>query len=312
VLDGSHGEKRAEDGVTQAVKDGERAPEPIGGEVPAIWRFEVRTPTLPPATHTNVYMLGQGELVVVDPASPYPEERAALAEAIASRTAAGETVRAIFLTHQHLDHVSGAVSLKRATGAPIWAHAETAKRLVGRIAVDRIVEAGERLPAGGLELEAVFTPGHAPGHLCLLDHCSRALVCGDMVASVGTILIDAEDDGDMAVYLASLASMRSLGASCLLPAHGPPIWNADAHLAYYIAHRLKREAKVLASLDAAPKTLDGLVPRAYDDTAPSIYPLAKRSMLAHLVKLEREGSARRTGLGWAWCRRGSDRPAAPR
>jgi glyoxylase-like metal-dependent hydrolase (beta-lactamase superfamily II) len=271
---------------------------PEQAELLRIRRFEVRTPTLPPATHTNVYILGEGELVVVDPASPYPEEREALKEAISRRIAAGERVAAIFLTHQHLDHVAGAAVLKRATGAPIWAHRESARLLAGRLSIDRVVSEGELLPAGGLAVEAIFTPGHAPGHLCLLERGSRALVCGDMVASVGTIIIDAEDEGDMAIYLASLARLRTLQPRCLLPSHGPPIWNADEHLAGYIAHRLMREGKVKAALGDAFRTLDELVPIVYADVAPQVWPLAKRSLQAHLVKLEREGAAIRLGDGW--------------
>lgn len=270
-----------------------------GGSVRGIAVFEVRTPTLPPATHTNTYILGEGALVVVDPASPYPEERAALRDAILQRTAQGESVAAIFLTHHHLDHVSGAVSLARAVGAPIVTHSATAQRLVGRIAVDRTVAPGERLPAGGMDVEAIFTPGHAPGHLCLLDHASRALVCGDMVASVGTILIDAEDDGDMTVYLESLHSMRVLTPSCLLPAHGPPIWNADQHLAFYLAHRAQREAKVLAALAHEPRTLEVLVPIAYADTDARVHAIAMRSLRAHLDKLVRERRATLGAGGWA-------------
>jgi glyoxylase-like metal-dependent hydrolase (beta-lactamase superfamily II) len=268
-----------------------------GHRIPSIGRFEVRTPTLPPATHTNVYIVGRGELAVVDPASPYPEERAALRDALAERS--GERVVAIFLTHQHVDHVSGAAALKRTTGAPIWAHPETARRLVGRIAVDHTVEEGARVPAGGLDVATIHTPGHAPGHLCLFDTASRALICGDMVASIGTILVDADDDGDMSVYLASLARMRTLGASCLLPAHGPPIWNADTHLAGYIAHRQMREGRVKDALAIEPRTLDELVPLAYADVDPVVWPLAKRSLKAHLVKLVKEGAAVQTGEAWA-------------
>jgi hydroxyacylglutathione hydrolase len=85
----------------------------------------------------------------------------------------------------------------------------------------------------------------------------------------------------------------------LLPAHGPPIWNADAHLAHYIAHRNMREGKVMSALDVALRTLDELVPRAYDDVAPMLFPLARRSLRAHLDKLVNEGKALRDGDAWA-------------
>ena len=274
--------------TTEGTTDPARALLPIA-KAPGIMRFGVRTPTLPPATHTNVYILGDpaaDAVTVVDPASPYPEERAALAAALG-----GAKIAAVFLTHQHLDHVSGAKVLARATGAPIWAHPETARRLQGRIAVDRLVGEGERVPAGDRRVETVLTPGHAPGHLCLLDLDSRALVCGDMVASDGTILVDADDDGDMAVYLEQLARLRTLRPSVLLPAHGPPIMEADAHLAGYIAHRLGREEKVAAALSDAPRSLDELVPFAYADTPAEIWPLAKRSLKTHLRKLVKEGRA---------------------
>jgi len=275
-----------------------RALQPIE-KAPGIMRFSVRTPTLPPATHTNVYILGErGPRTIVDPASPYPEERAALAEAI--RVASGDAqIAAIFLTHQHLDHVSGAKVLARATGAPIWAHAETAKRLQGRIAVDRLVGEGERVPAGDRRVETVLTPGHAPGHLCLLDLDSRALVCGDMVASDGTILVDADDDGDMAVYLEQLARLRALQPSVLLPAHGQPIVDADAHLAHYIAHRLGREAKVVAALTTTPQSLDELVTIAYADTPQAVWPIAKRSLKTHLRKLVKDHRAKEQADRWS-------------
>ncbi len=280
--------------VTQGVNDdGDRAL-----RAAAVQALAVRTPTLPPATHTNVYIVGQGELLVVDPASPYPEEQRALETTLERRLARGERVRSIFLTHQHVDHVSGALALKAVTGAPILAHAETARRLHARIPVDELVDGDDTLEAGGRTLKVVHTPGHAPGHLCLHDRASGTVLCGDMVASVGTILIDPEDDGDMRLYLESLERLRALGARCLLPAHGPPICNADEHLAFYIAHRLGREGKVLAALDELPRDLDTLVRVAYADTDPSIYPLAKRSLRAHLDKLVDERRARRDAHGW--------------
>jgi endoribonuclease LACTB2 len=258
----------------------------------------VRTPTLPPATHTNVYVVGQGRLAVIDPASPYAEERAALDAALDALAAAGETVAEVVLTHHHVDHVSGAEHLATRLGVPIAAHAATARKLAERVKVTREIADGERLPYGPDGLRALFTPGHAPGHLCFVDESSRAIVAGDMVASVGTIIVEPDDDGDMAVYLDSLARLRAQDGRCLLPAHGPPIWDAAGKIDFYIAHRLEREARVYAALSAEPHTVVELVPPAYPDVSPAIYGLAAKSLLAHLIKLERDGRAIRESDRW--------------
>lgn len=260
--------------------------------------YAVRTPTLPPATHTNVYVLGRGRLAVVDPASPYPEERAGLDAALDALARGGETVAEVLLTHHHVDHVSGAAHLAARLNVPVAAHRETAARVRGRVPVARELEDGALLDYGPSGLEAVHTPGHAPGHLCFLDAGARAIVAGDMVASVGTIIVEPDDGGDMQAYLDSLARLRALGARWLLPAHGPPIDDPAGKLDFYVRHRLEREQRVLAALDDAPRAVEELVPPAYPDVPPAIYPLAARSLLAHLIKLEREGRAVREGARW--------------
>ena len=113
----------------------------------------VRTPTLPPATHTNCWVVGKGLLTVVDPASPWEDEQTRLFESLRSRMDAGERVERLFLTHHHADHVSGAVDLKeRLAGlgfdVPIAAHPETATLLLGEVAVDDLVHDGDVLPCG--------------------------------------------------------------------------------------------------------------------------------------------------------------------
>jgi endoribonuclease LACTB2 len=251
----------------------------------------VRTPTLPPATHTNCYIVGDASgVIVIDPASPYEEEQARLDAELGDRP-----VRELVLTHHHVDHVSGARHLAERLGVGVAAHAETAARLVGRVDVTRIIEDGERLAVGPAGLTAMFTPGHAPGHLCFVDTAAGAIVAGDMVASVGTIIVEPGDGGDMTLYLASLAQLRAqvdAGTPRLLPAHGPPIVDGAARLDFYVAHRLAREARVVAALDAAPATLLALVAPSYPDVPEALYGLAARSLLAHLIKLEREGRAR--------------------
>lgn len=130
--------------------------------------------------------------------------------------------------------------------------------------------------------------------MCLWDEDSKTIVVGDMVASEGTILI-APGDGDMRVYLEQLARLEALGTTLALPAHGEPIDDPGALFRHYVAHRLGRERKVLDAVRAHPGTLESLVPYAYDDTSPAIWPIARLSLAAHLEKLETEGRVDRDG-----------------
>jgi endoribonuclease LACTB2 len=290
--------------VYEAIRrvTGTVAPPPPAGDVAAGVRVRpLRTPTLPPAAHTGCYVVGPSEgpgaLLVVDPASPYPDEQGALDAWLDAEADAGRPVSAILLTHHHGDHVGGAAHLARRLGCRVAAHAETARRLVGAVEVDWTIDDGDELAAGDVVARAVWTPGHAPGHLCFT--VGDAMICGDMVAGVGTILVD-PSEGDMAAYLASLERMLGLGASRLLPAHGPVIPDAAAKIREYIAHRAMREARVAEALRAAGRAAArDLVALAYADTPAPLWPLAERSLVAHLVKLERDGRARRADDG-AW------------
>jgi glyoxylase-like metal-dependent hydrolase (beta-lactamase superfamily II) len=261
----------------------------------SVTAFAAKTPTLPPATHTNSYAIGAREVVLVEPATPYEDEQKewiAWARAIAS---GGRTLVAILATHHHPDHVGGLDVLSRELGLPVWAHAETASRVDTKVA--RRLEDGEEIVLGDESWRVMHTPGHAPGHVCLFEPRTGTLVVGDMVASVGTILV-APGDGDMAVYLAQLRRLAGVNARLALPAHGDPIDEPTALFERYVAHRLMREAKVLAAIAAAGPggaTVAELVVVAYDDTPVHVYPIAALSLAAHADKLVSEGRARRAG-----------------
>lgn len=262
---------------------------------PGIWVFPVRTPTLPPATHTNVVLVGHGpELVAIDPASPYPEERAALDAAIDRLCAEGRKLTHILLTHRHVDHVSGADHLSKRTGAPIYAHPEVQEALRGTVNVTRTLEDGAiidlaaKAPLRSRRLRAVLTPGHARGHLAFFEETSRTVIAGDMVAGFGWIIID-PPEGDMSVYLASLARLRALDSTLMYPSHGPPLGDPAGKLDEYVSHRLAREAKVFKAYEGGARTLDALVKASYEDTPVELHGLASRSALAHVLKLEADG-----------------------
>ncbi len=257
--------------------------------------FPARTPTLPPATHTNSYALGARDVLLVEPATPYADEQRAWIEWARALPSAGRRPVAILLTHHHVDHVSGADVLSRELELPCWAHADTASRVDVR--VDRLLGDGDVIDLAApvpSRWRVLHTPGHAPGHVCLYDEDEGTLVVGDMVASVGTILV-APGDGDMAVYLAQLERLASLGARLALPAHGEPIDEPTALFRHYVAHRLGRERKVLAAVvarGAEGATAPELVPVAYDDVPPTTWPIALLSLQSHLEKLVSEGRVR--------------------
>jgi glyoxylase-like metal-dependent hydrolase (beta-lactamase superfamily II) len=262
----------------------------------------VRTKTLPPATHTNCYIVGSSEFVVIDPASPFEEEQAALASCIDDLIAEGRTMREIILTHLHPDHVGGVNALVAHSGGrvPVAAHRLTAEALRGTISVDRLIADGELIDLPGsthLILRAMHTPGHARGHLCFYEERTGALITGDNIVGLGSVLIN-PPEGNMRDYLASLERLRALPhLSVLFGAHGPAIGNPRARIEEYIAHRLEREANILAAVREGAGTPPEIVARVYTDVHPKAHAMAERAVIAHLEKLEADNLITRESDG---------------
>lgn len=260
---------------------------------PGVLLFPLATPTLPPATHTNCYLLGFEECVLVDPGTPYEAEQDRLIEALAATgDRLGRTVRAIWLTHHHPDHVGGVERLRRVLDVPVLAHRSTAERLrPAGISVDRELDDEELQRLQGeptMTLRAIWTPGHARGHLCFLDVDRGSLITGDMVSAVSTIVVD-PPEGDMDDYLDSLARLQALDAKTLFPAHGPAIAEPGATLRELIEHRLWREGRVLEAWNRGTHDPKAMLPAVYDDVPEHAWPLAERQIRAHLERLRKAG-----------------------
>ena len=158
---------------------------------------------------------------------------------------------------------------------------------------------GDVVPTGEGDLQVLHTPGHAPDHLCLWHADSRTLFVGDMMQQGTTIMIPASHGGSVVEYLASLDRLKRLNPKRALPAHGPVIDDPLALIDYYVTHRMEREQQVLGALDAGVTTVDAMVAAIYPDLNPALVPMARESVLAHLVKLEQEQRVRRQDDGWA-------------
>ena len=263
------------------------------------WSLALETPTIPPATSTNTLVIGADRLVVVEPATPHPREQARLDTLLETLQADGREVVALCLTHHHVDHIGYAKVLRERLGVPILAHAETAARLP--FAVDQTIDEGWSMELGGdMVVEAIATPGHAPGHLLFWERSSRIGHAGDLVAGEGTILIDVLDGGDMGVYLDSLRRMtawcRERGGR-LVPAHGAVLEDPVAVLEFYVRHRLEREDRVRQAVQGGARDFQEILAAAYADKPRAVWPMAAMALEAHLRKLVADGEMVRVGRG---------------
>lgn len=243
---------------------------------------------------TNTYIVGTDPLAAIDPG---PESAPHL---VAMLDAAGKRLQWILCTHTHLDHSPGARALKAATGAQLLGFGAVPSdgRQDAAFVPDRALRDGDTLDCGTFRLRAVHTPGHASNHLCYLLERERWLFTGDHVMQGSTVVIS-PPDGHMATYLGSLERLLSLDLAALAPGHGHVIDKPHEEARRLIAHRLKRERKVIDAFERKdPASLDDLLPLVYDDVPPRVHPVARRSLHAHLIKLRDEGRVSEQGDSW--------------
>lgn len=244
---------------------------------------------------TGTYIVGRGEVAVIDPG---PDDAAHLEAILAA--VAGETVTHILITHHHSDHSPLAGALKARTGATIYGCAVAGHEVedTGEVKMeaghdhdfrpDVSLCGGGWVSGPGWTMEAIPTPGHTSNHLCFALTEENALFSGDHIMGWSTTVIT-PPDGDMTDYLASLEQIRARGFDTLWPTHGPPIRAVDAFITAYIDHRQERVDQILTALRTGPAKINQLVPRLYADVDARLHPAAARSMLAAMIHLVRKG-----------------------
>lgn len=241
---------------------------------------------------TGTYIIGDGDVAVIDPGPQRQDHFSALTNALEN-----ERVAAILITHTHLDHSPLAAPLKAATGAPTYGfgpHGGAADGQSVEEGADRdfmpdiALTDGDLIEGPGWTFEAVHTPGHTSNHLCFAYREVRALFSGDHVMGWSTSVIS-PPDGDMAAYMESLEKLLNRREEVYYPTHGNPIRAPRAHVESFIAHRLDREAQILACLEQGMETVLDMVPAMYRDVPTGLHPAAARSVLAHLIRMTGDG-----------------------
>jgi glyoxylase-like metal-dependent hydrolase (beta-lactamase superfamily II) len=242
---------------------------------------------------TGVYIIGHGEVAVIDPGPADSQHIDALTRALE-----GERVTHIFVTHGHADHSPAARPLAERTGATIYASELPVRATEADVRMeagddttfrpDIGVRDGDRFKGAGWTIEALATPGHTSNHMAYALIEENALFPGDHIMGWSTTVIS-PPDGDMDDYLASLEKVRDRDYATLWPTHGPPIREVRPFVQAYIDHRLAREAQIVARLEAGDTRIPEMVAVMYADVDKRLHPAACHSVLAHMARLVKRG-----------------------
>ena len=243
---------------------------------------------------TNTYLVGNEDVTVIDPGP-------AMQDHIDAILAASKNIKQILVTHTHPDHSPGVRLLKNKLDIPAYGMlTNSTKNQDTTFSPERVLEDGELLEENEFSLEVVHTPGHASNHLCFILKEEKFIFTGDHIMSGSTVVIG-PPDGNMNQYIKSLEKLKNYDIKKIAPGHGDILENPHEVADWIISHRLEREKKVFSALKEASRgTPESLVERVYDDVDSSLFPIAKASLLAHLIKLEEDKVIAKEGEEYIW------------
>lgn len=247
---------------------------------------------------TGVYIIGQGDVAVIDPGPAIDKHFEALKMVLK-----GERITHVLVTHSHMDHSPLAHPLAKWAGCKVYAGGaaiptESEVRMEAgddlRFTPDITVKDGDVFKGSDWTIEAIATPGHTSNHFCFGLKEENALFSGDHVMGWSTTVIS-PPDGHMGDYFASLEKIKKRGFSTIWPTHGPPVTNVAPFLDAYIAHRKAREQAIIERLRAGDRLIPDMVKVIYKDVDKRLHPAACHSVLAHIIHLVETGRVKAEG-----------------
>ena len=247
-------------------------------------------PGLMTGAGTNTYLIGTDKYLLIDP-GPSIESH------VKKLTDLQVNLCGILLTHFHKDHAENAMLLRNKLSVPIYAAMPSAYDPISDVAIDYMLEDNAVINFGADQLIAIHTPGHASNHFCFFSPSINALFSGDHIMNGSTVVIN-PPDGNMKAYINSLNKIKMMRLETIFPGHGAPIEDPIKEIQSLIDHRRKRELRVIEVLNDQPQSIDELVATVYQDKSSLLFPIAKRSLEAHLIKLKIEGLAILVNQQW--------------
>lgn len=237
---------------------------------------------------SNVYFVGEDEVILIDSGYPTAESVESIFNAL--RELGNPSVKAIVLTHVHLDHAGGVPDIIRETGAPLYAHhleSESFKEMFPGEQINKTIGEGDDIQVCGINLKVLHMPGHTAGHLCFYCESRGILFTGDLVIG-GSFAVIVPPGGNMTEYMVSLNRMAEMPLEIILPGHGLPVNDPIVKIEEYILHRKLREIQILKQLKNGPKSIPDMAEEIYAGLHPVLRQAGRMQILSHLLKMEDE------------------------